>query len=878
MKLTIELKSTFFTITFLIVGMSFSHGQELKIIAPRIANAVIYLPETAPNVVKYGCNDFIADANETTGLSTISCSSHEQEDNPSDLKLWYTKPAAFWEEALPLGNGHIGAMVWSNPYKERIDLNDDSFWAGGPYHNNNPEHRESFPKIQQLVAEGKFAEAQNLHTETGYASAQGVSYQPVGQLYIDFNNHDSVSSFHRELNLYNAIHTSSFIQNGIRYRREMFTSLADDVLVIRLSADKKRSISFTASFSSPQVHSISREEDVLVLSAKNPDWKGVEGKLRVNARAKIISKNGEQHGTDTSISISGADEVLILLSSATNFRNYNHVDIDEIGKSQSILDVASGLNYNDLIKRHILKYKSQFDRVTLDLGTSESADFSTDVRVENFSKTYDPQMIALYFQFGRYLLISSSQPGTQPANLQGIWNPLVNPPWDSKYTVNINTEMNYWPAEVCNLSELQEPLFSMLNDLTVTGNKTAREMYGADGWVLHHNTDLWRIAGPVDGFWGFSPTCGAWLTMNLFETYLFNGNKEYLKKLYPILKGASIFFLQTMWTDPQTRENMVSPDASPENSPFNGIFLFNGTTMSTQILYTLFTNTIMASNDLGIDHDFAMQIQEARDKLPPMKIGQHSQLQEWYEDWDRKEDHHRHISHLVGLYPSNLISPYNNPELFEAARNSLEYRGDVSTGWSMGWKTCLWARLLNGNRVLSLLKNQISPLAEKNGKSEHSQWTGGGTYPNLFDAHPPFQIDGNFGCTAGIAEMLIQSHDGAVFILPALPDELSSGSVSGLKARGGFEFSFQWENGKITRLAVKSLLGGNLRLRFYSDMIGQEISGVLRDAEGINTNPFFEKPGIKKPVISPAAQLSGSVMETLDEFDIMTKAGEEYIY
>ena len=804
----------------------------------------------------------------------ISCKSDKKGSSSSALKLWYTKPAAIWEEALPLGNGHIGAMVWSNPHREQIDLNDDSFWAGGPYHNNNPAHLEAFPKIQQLVAEGKFAEAQKLHTETAYVStAHGVSYQPVGQLFLDFNNPDSVSSFHRELNLFNAIHTSSFIQNGIHYRREFFTSLADDVLVMRLSADKRNSISFTASFSSPQIHSISREEDVLVLSAKNPDWEGIPGKLRVNTRAKIISKKGEQHGTDTSISVSNADEVLILLSSATNYRNYNNVDIDEVSKSNSILEKASEINFNKLMKRHILKYKSQFDRVSLDLGISEAANFPTDVRVENFSKQHDPQMVALYFQFGRYLLISSSQPGTQPANLQGIWNPFVNPPWDSKYTVNINTEMNYWPAEVCNLSELQEPLFDMVNDLSVTGNITAREMYGANGWVLHHNTDLWRIAGPVDGFWGFSPTCGAWLTMNLFETYLFNGDKDYLKKLYPILKGASIFFLQTMWIDPQTGENMVSPAASPENTPFDGIFLFNGTTMSTQNLYTLFTNTIMAANDLGIDPDFAKEIQDARSKLPPMKIGQHSHLQEWYEDWDRKEDHHRHMSHLVGLYPSNLISAYNTPELFEAARNSLEYRGDISTGWSMGWKTCLWARLLNGNRVLTLLKDQISPLGEKSGKSEHS----GGTYPNLFDAHPPFQIDGNFGCTAGIAEMLVQSHDGAVFILPALPDELSSGSVSGLKARGGFELSFSWKEGKITRLSVKSSIGGNLRIRIYNEMIDKQLSGNLTKSEGANPNQFFTVSRIKEPIISPAAQLPGSVLKAFNEFDMMTKAGEEYI-
>jgi alpha-L-fucosidase 2 len=398
-------------------------------------------------------------------------------------------------------------------------------------------------------------------------------------------------------------------------------------------------------------------------------------------------------------------------------------------------------------------------------------------------------------------------------------------------------------------------------------------MYGANGWVLHHNTDLWRIAGPVDGFWGFSPTCGAWLTMNLFETYLFNGDKQYLEELYPILKEASVFFLETLWEKPETGELMVSPASSPENTPFDGLFLFEGTTMSTQNVFILFSNTIKAANDLGIDREFVIRLEEARQKLPPMKIGKHTQLQEWYEDWDRIEDHHRHNSHLLGLYPGNMISPFKTPELFEAVRNSLEYRTDISTGWSMGWRVCLWARLLDGNRAMKLLKNQLTPIGENHGQGEHS----GGTYPNLFDAHPPFQIDGNFGCTAGIAEMLIQSHDEAVFVLPALPDALKTGSFKGVKARGGFEFDMEWSDGKITSLKAISHLGGNLRLRFIKTMLPDSFALDMKEASCTNENPFFRIYDFKKPIVSENARLNGLHLKPVSEYDLETQAGKEYI-
>ena len=802
-----------------------------------------------------------------------ACTFTNRDKKENELKLWYNQPAKVWEEALPLGNGHIGAMVWGNPVSERIDLNDDTFWAGGPYNNNNPDHLKHFREIQKLTGEKKYREAQELHSKVSYTkTAHGVPYQPVGNLNIHFDNVSEYSDYYRELDLSKASVITKFRSNGIEYKREMFTSFNDDVLVVRLSSNKRKALNFSVSFNSEQEHRVCFENDELVLTAKNPDWAGIEGKLRVNVRLKVINSGGGQSSTDSTLSITGADEAILYLSSATNYLNYKDISGDEIAMAKEKLQRASSKSFEELWKKHNEKYRSQFNRLELDLGTTESVNLPTDVRIKQFSQVYDPQMVALYFQFGRYLLISSSQPGTQPANLQGIWNPFVNPPWGSKYTVNINTEMNYWPSEVCNLSELQQPLFDMVKDISVTGSETAKTMYGANGWVLHHNTDLWRIAGPVDGFWGFSPTCGAWLTMNLFETYLFNGNKKYLEELYPVLKEASVFFLETLWEKPETGELMVSPASSPENTPFDGLFLFEGTTMSTQNVFILFSSTIKAANELRIDREFVSRLEEARQKLPPMKIGKYAQLQEWYEDWDRINDHHRHVSHMLGLYPGNMISPFKTPELFEALKNSLEYRTDISTGWSMGWKVCLWARLLDGNRAMKLLKNQLTPIGENHGQGEHS----GGTYPNLFDAHPPFQIDGNFGCTAGIAEMLLQSQDGAVFVLPALPGDLKSGKVRGLKARGGFEINCEWEDGKITKLSVYSVLGGNLRLRVYKGMISGTLEKEMRQAVGENTNPFYSISDIKSPSISEKAKLFGLNINPVEEYDFPTRPGKEY--
>ena len=480
----------------------------------------------------------------------------------------------------------------------------------------------------------------------------------------------------------------------------------------------------------------------------------------------------------------------------------------------------------------------------------------------------DLSLVSLYFQFGRYLLISSSRPGGQPANLQGIWNDKLSPPWDSKYTVNINTEMNYWPAEVTNLSELHEPLFSMLEDLSKTGKLSAEKMYHARGWNIHHNTDIWRISGIVDGgFYGLWPMGGAWLSQHLWQHYLFTGDKTFLTKYYPILKSAAQFYVDVLQEEPQNKWLVVAPSMSPENKYMDGVGITYGTTMDNQLVFDVFSNVINASKALDIDFKFADTLKTLRKRLPPMQIGKYNQLQEWIKDWDRPNDKHRHISHLYGLYPSAQISPFKNPELFKAAEQTLEYRGDKSTGWSMGWKVNFWARMLNGNRAYKLIKTQLT-LVQDGTES-------GGTYPNLFDAHPPFQIDGNFGCTSGIAEMLIQSHDGALHLLPALPDSWKEGSVKGLKARGGFEVDMDWSKAKLKTVKIASGLGGNLRIR-TTEILLDENGKELTKASGENTNTFYQSSKIKDPLVSKESNIQPFQLPVYHIYDVETQKGKTY--
>ncbi|NQU54622.1 MAG: glycoside hydrolase N-terminal domain-containing protein [Bacteroidetes bacterium] len=746
--------------------------------------------------------------------------------------LWYSQPAEVWTEALPVGNGRLGAMIYGGTKEETIQFNEETLWTGQPHDYAHEGAHEYFDELRQLLWNGEQKKAHDLGNEQFMSQPFGqLCYQPFGNILLSFSGHENAVNYKRQLNLQNAISSVFYEVDGVNFKREVFTSTPDQTTVVRIEADKKGEINFAATLDSPHSkYEISVEGDVVILRglANNYPEKNIregvypESKVTFEARLKVINEGGELVQNGNSIQIKNAKSATLYLVAATSFVDFNDISADPAKRCENYLAQIEGKSYQNIKNSHISDYQELYNRVELDLGESEISKRPTDERLNTFKQDEDPSMVALLYQYGRYLLISSSRPGTQPANLQGIWNDKLAPPWDSKYTININTEMNYWPAEITNLSELTDPVIQMVEDLAVTGQNIAKEHYNLEGWVTHHNTDIWRGAAPINnanhGLW---PSGGAWLSQHLWWHYQFTGDKDYLRnRAYPILKEASRFFAEYLVTDPENPEWLVS---GPSNSPENG-GLVMAPTMDHQIIRNLLANTAEAAEVLGVDADFAKILKAKRAKIAPNQIGKHGQLQEWLIDKDDPKNEHRHVSHLWGLHPGNEIHPLTTPELAEACKVTLSHRGDGGTGWSRAWKINFWARLLDGDHSFLLLKNLMVPsrTQETNMKDK------GGLYMNLFDAHPPFQIDGNFGATSGITEMLLQSQlrdeAGDYFqdILPALPSDLSTGKISGIKGRGGFEISIAWENDKLTSVDLKSLLGNKLNVRYAGKVVSKK--------------------------------------------------------
>ena len=747
-----------------------------------------------------------------------------------EYKLWYNAPATVWEEALPIGNGRIGAMVYGNPLQEVYQLNEESIWSGYPQDWNNPKAANALPQVREAVDRGDYAKA----SELWKANAQGpytARYLPMANLMLDQLTRGEARNLYRELNISNALSTVTYEADGVKYRRTSFISYPDQVMVIKIAADRPQAVSLHIRLNSLLRYTVqTKGEKTLILNGKAPayvanrdydphqvvydDKRGTQFKVQV----ELLPDGGHCEANDSALTVRNANEVVLLLSAVTDFGN----------KKMTLKKCKRP--YQELLQRHTDDHQQLFNRLQLSLGTEnlQKEALPTNERLKSFEQDpTDNGLTELYYQYGRYLLIASSRPGGLPANLQGIWNRHVQPPWGSNYTTNINTEMNYWPAEITNLPECYLPLSDFIGRLAVNGAQTAKVNYGINrGWLAHHNSDVWAQTAPTGGYdsdpkgaprWSCWPMAGVWLCQHLWEHYAFGGDKKYLSKTaYPLMKGAAEFLLQWLQKDPETGYWITNPSTSPENrfryidkegKKQNGE-ISRSSGMDLGLAWDLLTNCIEASTVLDTDKAFRQQCMDVRANLQPFRIGSKGQLLEWDKEFEETDPNHRHVSHLFALHPGRQIIPEQQPELAAACQRTLEIRGDGGTGWAMAWKINFWARLRDGNHAFGMLKNGLRYV-----DATQVSVRGGGTYANLFDAHPPFQIDGNFGGTAGITEMLLQSHAGYIHLLPALPDNWQSGSIKGVRARGGFTIDMEWKESRITRLSVTSHSGGTCRIR-----------------------------------------------------------------